>query len=243
MHILLLAYDRFNALFQPIHYKNTHGRTSYALKNIAGAWLLGCAVWLPGVLYYRAISPAIDNQCYFIPAPLYVLVMSVVADYLPLLLIVIIYAACVNRLRQRFRSIAAMQQNRINATVSTVSTVGTVDCCSTVGQSSVAKAGLQSDDTMREAAQAREQLLHQRHMHSLRFLGAVITAYMICWLPFCLFWPIVAYCPDCISDKVYMYSYWSAYVNSTINPMLYFAFQRDFREAFMALRGRICHRG
>ena len=238
LHILLMAYDRFNALFHPIHYMNTHGKASYALKNIAGAWLLGCAVWLPGVLYYRAVTPEIENQCYFIPAPLYV--MSVVADYLPLLLIVAIYAACVNRLRQRFRTIAAVQLNKIDAMVSTV---GTVDCARTVGESSVCNAALQSGDTMREVSLAREQARHKRHMHSLRFLGAVITAYMLCWLPFCILWPIVAYCADCIPEKVYMYSYWSAYANSTINPMLYFAFQRDFRDAFRALLGRICHRG
>ena len=75
----------------------------------------------------------------------------------------------------------------------------------------------------------------QRHIRSLRTLGVVMATFLVCWLPFCLFWPIVAYCPTCISMPVYEYSYWSAYLNSTINPLAYFLSNKDFREALKNL--------
>ena len=75
----------------------------------------------------------------------------------------------------------------------------------------------------------------QRHIRSLRTLGAVMITFLVCWLPFCLFWPIAAYCPDCISLPAYEYSYWSAYLNSTVNPLIYFISNKDFRHAFRNL--------
>ncbi|KAI0237020.1 5-hydroxytryptamine receptor 1B, partial [Lamellibrachia satsuma] len=233
LHVLLLAHDRFLALYRPIEYRATCTKLSYALKRIALAWVVGAGVWLPAVLYYRSASPAVDNDCYYIPPPLYVLVQSIVVYYLPLLFIVVIYVACVNRLRKRFRTIADSHQLETAATAATTGglvdvAVSTVDSISTAGGPSV--------DTVLAMAVERQLQRHRRHIRSLRMLGAVIAFFVLCWLPFCVFWPISAYCADCISANLYQYSYWSAYLNSTINPLLYFAFQNDFRVAFTTLR-------
>ena len=107
LHVLLLAHDRYLALYRPIEYSTPHTKLSHALKRIALAWTIGCAVWLPGVLFYRSVPPTVDNECFFLPAPAYVLSISVIVDYLPLLLIVIVYVACVSRLRKRFSQIAS----------------------------------------------------------------------------------------------------------------------------------------
>ena len=235
LHVLLLAHDRYLALYRPIEYSTTHTRSSYALKRIALAWAIGCAVWLPGVLYYRSVPPTVVNECFFLPAPAYVLSMSVIVDYLPLLLIVIVYVACVSRLRKRFSQISSHQ----HTIAASVATEGPGDGGATTGDGSNVQ-GSSNNDTTESVLQKRERDRRRRHVRCLRLLGAVIAAYVFCWLPFCIFWPISAYCAECISANLFMYSYWSAYVDSTINPLLYFAFQREFRDAFRALPGRIC---
>ena len=73
------------------------------------------------------------------------------------------------------------------------------------------------------------------HIRSIRTLGVIIVIFLFCWLPFCLFWPISAYCADCIPLKWYEYSYWAAYLNSSVNPILYFLCNKDFRLAFKTL--------
>ncbi|KAI0237024.1 Beta-3 adrenergic receptor [Lamellibrachia satsuma] len=235
LHVLLFAHDRFLALYRPIEYRATCMKLSYALKRIALAWVVGAGVWLPAVLYYRSAAPAVDNDCYYIPPPLYVLVQSIVVYHVPLLLIVVIYVVCVNRLRKRFRTIADSHQLETAATAAT--TGGPVDA--TI-DSTVSTTGGPSVDRIHAIALDRQRQRRRRHIRSLRTLGAVIAFFVLCWLPFCLFWPISAYCADCISANLYQYSYWSAYLNSTINPLLYFAFQNDFRVAFTTLRGRTC---
>ena len=236
LHVLLFAHDRFRALYRPIDYNATCMNFSYALRWIAVAWSVGTGVWIPVILYYRAVSPAVDNDCYYIPPPLYVLIQSVFVYHLPLALIVVIYVVCVNRLRNRFRVIANSHQHQIAATASPASPTEAI--LPTVDSLSVA--GAPSTDTMHSQALERQEQRRRRHIRSLQTLGAVIAAFMLCWLPFCFFWPISAYCLDCISANLYQYSYWSAYLNSTINPLLYFAFQRDFRVAFATLRVRLC---
>ena len=230
LHVLLFAHDRFRAICLPTSYGGTCMKWSYAMKYIALAWLLGMSAWLPSVLYYRSVLSIIENDCFFIPPRLYVLLQSIVVYYLPLLLIVVIYVICVDRLRKRFRNIADMHQHEIAAT--------------TVVNSServfVVNANSADSDAAQALAKERQRQRRRRHIRSMRMLGAIIALFMLCWLPFCLFWPISAYFTDAISANVYQYSYWSAYLNSTINPLLYFAFQSDFRQAFLALRTRLC---
>ena len=233
LHVLLFAHDRFRAICRPISYRNTCGKWNYAMTYIALAWVAGMSAWLPSVLYYRSVLPTIENDCFFIPPRLYVLLQSVAVYYTPLLLIVVIYVICVDRLRKRFRKIADMHQLEIAATtvVNSSESIFVVKANSAIDG--------QNSDTTLALAHERQRQRRRRHIRSLRMLGAIIALFMLCWLPFCLFWPISAYFTDAISANVYQYSYWSAYLNSTINPLLYFAFQGDFRQAFLALRTRL----
>ena len=66
-------------------------------------------------------------------------------------------------------------------------------------------------------------------------LGVVMISFLICWLPFCTFWPIKALCDNCIPAKLYSASYWMAYCNSTLNPLIYFIVNRDFRQGLVNL--------
>ena len=229
IHVLLLAYDRFRAIYRPMDYSNTYMKSSYALKRIALAWMAAICFWWPNIFFYRSITQPVDNQCMFVPSPDYVLGVSVVAYYMPLLLIVAIYIACVVRLRNRFRVIASVRQQDITAANGEPRSCGTsINCSSSSG------------DALRTVALERQRQRRRRHVRSVLLLGAIIAAFLLCWLPFCIFWPIVAYCPSCIPPSLYYFSYFSAYLNSTINPVLYFAFQRDFREAFTTMRARVC---
>ncbi len=73
-------------------------------------------------------------------------------------------------------------------------------------------------------------------------LGVVIAAYLVCWLPFTVAWPVHAFC-RCLPAQFYDFTYWAAYINSTLNPFLYFLLNRDFRRALQRFRARCWRRG
>ncbi|CAH1396921.1 unnamed protein product [Nezara viridula] len=57
--------------------------------------------------------------------------------------------------------------------------------------------------------------------------------FMICWLPFFLWYVITALCTTChCPEAVISLLFWIGYFNSALNPLIYAYFNRDFREAF-----------
>ena len=80
-------------------------------------------------------------------------------------------------------------------------------------------------------AQLVTQRAHDtRHRRITRTLGIIILVFLICWSPFCIAWPLNTFC-ECINVRFYDFTYWAAYINSTLNPFLYFAINRDFSSA------------
>lgn len=59
--------------------------------------------------------------------------------------------------------------------------------------------------------------------------------FILCWLPFFLWYLITSLCgPELCPtpDVVVAILFWIGYFNSTLNPIIYAYFNRDFREAF-----------
>ena len=79
--------------------------------------------------------------------------------------------------------------------------------------------------------------LHQR---TARILGIIVTVFLVCWIPFVVLFPVNSYC-NCVPTWIYNASYWTAYLNSTLNPFLY-GFSGDFRKAFRRLVLKCCKR-
>ncbi|XP_077992580.1 dopamine receptor 1-like [Glandiceps talaboti] len=72
-------------------------------------------------------------------------------------------------------------------------------------------------------------------------LGIIMGTFLICWSPFFLMNIIASLCESCVSPILYATLTWLGYFNSTLNPIIYSIFNRDFREAFRRiLRGLVC---
>ncbi|XP_022210881.2 LOW QUALITY PROTEIN: octopamine receptor beta-3R [Drosophila obscura] len=67
-----------------------------------------------------------------------------------------------------------------------------------------------------------------------RTLGIIMGVFLLCWLPFFLWYVITSLCGAACPcpDVVVVVLFWIGYFNSTLNPLIYAYFNRDFREAF-----------
>ncbi|KAF4526910.1 hypothetical protein B566_EDAN008353 [Ephemera danica] len=67
-----------------------------------------------------------------------------------------------------------------------------------------------------------------------RTLGIIMGTFLLCWLPFFLWYVITTLCGDACPcpDIVVSILFWIGYTNSALNPLIYAYFNRDFREAF-----------
>nr|XP_002734602.2 PREDICTED: histamine H2 receptor-like [Saccoglossus kowalevskii] len=86
--------------------------------------------------------------------------------------------------------------------------------------------------------QARKINLHSRSKpfvdehKATKILALVMGAFIICWVPYFTLFTFEPVCNCIIHMTVYQVVLWMGYVNSTVNPVLYGAFNREFRKAF-----------
>ncbi|MCP4475347.1 MAG: hypothetical protein GY821_12445, partial [Gammaproteobacteria bacterium] len=63
-------------------------------------------------------------------------------------------------------------------------------------------------------------------------LGVITGTFLVCWLPFfCVNVP-KAWKPHAVGHLLFQCVTWLGYANSTLNPVIYSIFNRDFRRAF-----------
>jgi len=68
-------------------------------------------------------------------------------------------------------------------------------------------------------------------------LGVVMGAFLLCWLPFFLWYLTVTMCGKACPcpDSVVVTLFWIGYFNSTLNPVIYAMTNRDFKLAFIGI--------
>nr|KAG5697453.1 hypothetical protein BaRGS_029344 [Batillaria attramentaria] len=78
----------------------------------------------------------------------------------------------------------------------------------------------------------KEEKRNRRENQTLVTLRYILTAYILCWVPFYVVFDISAFCPEVLPDLLYTVTFWTSYMNSTINPIIYSSSNEDFRRAF-----------
>ncbi|XP_078087372.1 alpha-2Db adrenergic receptor-like [Mustelus asterias] len=65
-------------------------------------------------------------------------------------------------------------------------------------------------------------------------LAVVIGVFVLCWFPFFFTYSLKAICREncSVPDPLFNFFFWIGYCNSSLNPIIYTIFNRDFRKAF-----------
>uniref|UniRef100_A0A1I8MII4 G-protein coupled receptors family 1 profile domain-containing protein n=1 Tax=Musca domestica TaxID=7370 RepID=A0A1I8MII4_MUSDO len=73
----------------------------------------------------------------------------------------------------------------------------------------------------------------RRERKAARTLGIIMSAFLLCWLPFFLWYITSTLCDSCTTPRIVVgILFWIGYFNSALNPIIYAYFNRDFRGAF-----------
>ncbi|XP_076005584.1 alpha-2B adrenergic receptor [Genypterus blacodes] len=81
---------------------------------------------------------------------------------------------------------------------------------------------------------ARRKAMINREKRFTFVLAVVIGVFVVCWFPFFFSYSLQAVCPEtcAIPDPLFKFFFWIGYCNSSLNPVIYTIFNKDFRKAF-----------
>ncbi|XP_042911838.2 octopamine receptor beta-2R-like [Parasteatoda tepidariorum] len=72
-------------------------------------------------------------------------------------------------------------------------------------------------------------------------VGIIIGTFVACWLPFFIVYIITNMCTSCECPEIILQIViWTGYANSSLNPIIYCFFNKDFRESFKNIITGIC---
>ncbi|KAM9393585.1 alpha-2B adrenergic receptor [Pholidichthys leucotaenia] len=81
---------------------------------------------------------------------------------------------------------------------------------------------------------ARRKAMVNREKRFTFVLAVVIGVFVVCWFPFFFSYSLTAVCPETctIPPPLFTFFFWIGYCNSSLNPVIYTIFNKDFRKAF-----------
>lgn len=86
----------------------------------------------------------------------------------------------------------------------------------------------------RHLSLSKSKLAQMREKRFTFVLAVVMGLFVLCWFPFFFTYSLHAICRESctIPDSLFNLFFWIGYCNSSVNPIIYTIFNRDFRKAF-----------
>ncbi|KAL0281669.1 UNVERIFIED_CONTAM: hypothetical protein PYX00_002585 [Menopon gallinae] len=259
MHMTFISLGRYLGIRNPLKTRHATTKRIVAFK-IAAVWLLSMvissSITVLGLMNPSNIMPhpnicVINNRAFFVFG-------SLVAFYIPMVIMVVTYALTVQLLR--FGQVRVIgSHTRVHRTEGR--------CNSVRDQGTQTSENIAKETRNFRLKSLKLQLSVTPSALNLRFLanrnkrqtlalnavateqkaskvlGLVFFTFVLCWAPFFVLNVIFAACPECnVPSHVVDTCLWLGYVSSTINPIIYTIFNKTFRAAFIRLLKCRCHR-
>lgn len=242
LHLCCISVDRYYAIVKPLKYpiNMTKRVVAFMLLN---TWIFPAIIaFVPIFLGWYTTE---ENQLFRLENPdicefkvnkVYVIVSSSISFWIPCTIMVFTYLAIfkeANRqekqLHSRIGNAMLMNQHRDynNSNGDVLSSSG--GSSKTLTMHEVHHGDLHSTPT-----KERNIIKMKREHKAARTLGVIMGTFILCWLPFFLWYVSTTLCGEACPcpDIVVSVVFWIGYFNSTLNPLIYAYFNRDFREAF-----------
>lgn len=232
LHLCCISVDRYYAIVMPLKYPRS------MTKRVVGVMLLN--TWLsPAIISFvpiflgwyttqehQVFRSEHPDKCEFRVNKLYAIISSSISFWIPCTIMIFTYLAIFKEANRQEKQM----HNRMGNAMMMSHGASNGDALS---------GGSNKALTLHEAAQStptkdRQISKMKREHKAAKTLGIIMGIFILCWLPFFLWYVITTLCGDACycPDVVVALLFWIGYFNSTLNPLIYAYFNRDFREAF-----------
>lgn len=235
LHLCCISIDRYYAIVRPFKYPINMTKKVVAIM-ILNTWVSPAIISFVPIFMswytteenvkHRLIHPDI---CEFKVNTVYGVISSSISFWIPCTIMVFTYLAIfreANRQEKemfhRHGAALLLHQNNTNG-----------DMLSNSGGSSKTLMHEINQDLHHTPTKERNIIKMKREHKAARTLGIIMGTFVLCWLPFFTWYLSTTLCSSCeCPDIVVTVVFWIGYFNSTLNPIIYAYFNREFREAF-----------
>lgn len=256
LHLCCISVDRYYAIVTPLKYPINMTKRVVAIM-ILNTWISPAIISFVPIFLgwyttdsnqkYREDHP---EECAFIVNKVYAVVSSSISFWIPCTIMVFTYYAIfreANRQEKQLHSRignAMLMNHHRNSREFTSSNgdalsggAGGSNKALTLHEVHAPAGGSAGDASLAHSTPTKDRniIKMKREHKAARTLGIIMGTFILCWLPFFLWYVSTVLCgeelcpcPAVVVDVVF----WIGYFNSTLNPIIYAYFNRDFREAF-----------
>lgn len=253
LHLCVIALDRYWAITDALEYSKRRTMRRAAVM-IAVVWVISISISLPPLFWRQAKAHEELKECVVNTDQIsYTLYSTIGAFYFPTVLLIILYGRIYVAARSRIFKTPSYSGKRFT-TAQLIQTSAGSSLCS-LNSASNQEAHLHSGSAggggggggsplfmnsvkvrLADNVLERKRLCAARERKATKTLGIILGAFIICWLPFFVDTLVLAICKECEFDQVLFDAFtWLGYLNSLINPVIYTAFNDDFKQAFQKL--------
>ncbi|XP_053619448.1 octopamine receptor beta-2R isoform X1 [Plodia interpunctella] len=222
LHLCCISVDRYYAIVKPLKYPIKMTK-KMAFVMLAATWLSPITIsYVPIFMGWYTTSDYIQNrqqqECKFIVNKPYAVISSSISFWIPCTIMIFTYLAIFKEANRQEKALHARAGNAMLMHRHSRE-VGDKNGALHINANTPTK--------------DRNILKMKREHKAARTLGIIMGAFILCWLPFFLYYISTSLCDSCdCPDVVTVIMFWTGYFNSALNPIIYAYFNRDFRNAF-----------
>ncbi|KAF2897586.1 hypothetical protein ILUMI_08589 [Ignelater luminosus] len=233
LHLCCISVDRYFAIVKPLKY------VMYMTKKVVAImlvfiWVAPAFLFIPIFMGWYTTDEFLRNKkaddCTFVVTKSYCIISSSISFWIPCAIMVFMYLAIfreANRqekaLFNRHGNAMLLHQNNTNG-----------DMLSNSGGSSKNLTLHEVNQSLHHTPTKDRNIIKMKREHkAARTLGIIMGVFILCWLPFFVWYVTTTLCETCFNpDILVTMVFWIGYFNSTLNPVIYAYFNKEFREAF-----------
>ncbi|XP_015274114.1 PREDICTED: 5-hydroxytryptamine receptor 1D [Gekko japonicus] len=244
LHLCVIALDRYWAITDALEYtkRRTAGR---AALMIAIVWVISICISMPPLFWRQAKAHEEKAFCTVNTDQIsYTIYSTCGAFYIPTMLLIILYGRIYVAARSRILRPPSLYGKRFTTAHLITGSAGSSLCSlsSNLHEGHSHSSGspvfinhvkIKVSDSVLE----RKRISAARERKATKTLGIILGAFIICWLPFFVMTLVLPICQDaCWFHPILLdFFTWLGYLNSLINPVIYTAFNDEFKQAFQKM--------
>ena len=246
-HIVIIAIDRYIASFHPFTYESITLNKCQVWLEIILTWLISLTVaFLPSMgigASSQSGTRKLTGVCLFAETlhPQYALFYASCIFCSSFVIVTVLYTRLYLLARNHIKRIAALDviswEASNSSNIESISEDSKVTNVESVSTQSVDNA-VQNNYNRSNARQRRTAM----ELKAAKVMGIVVGVLYVCWLPNVILMVITAVCRKCSNQFSVTVIIFIVYMNSGLNPIIYYSRLKTYRQATKRMLRKICRR-